>query len=107
MNREARQMTDAVARVLDVGMEFVSVANGERYCVWSQDNYVREDRVAQGIWVGTVNLLVVGKQWLPDEVVPETHLVRKVVTEVGGQNTCNLLLPEHLRRVYRERTESE
>jgi hypothetical protein len=107
LNREARQMTDAVARILDVGMEFVSVANGELYCVWSQDNYLREDRVAQGIWVGTVSLLVVGKQWLPDEVVPETPLVQKVVTEVGGQNTCNLLLPEHLRRVYRERTESE
>jgi hypothetical protein len=54
-----------------------------------------------------VNLLVVGKQWLPDEVVEETQLVRKVVTQVGSQHTCNLLLPEHLRRVYRERTESE
>ena len=104
LNREARQMTDAVVRVLDVGMYFDSVANGERYCVFAQESSVREDRVAQGIWIGAVNIVVFGKMWIAEEV-GEVETVRQIVASVGAQHTCNLLLPEHLRRVYRERIE--
>jgi len=102
LNREARQMTDAIARVLDKGDFFYSVANGEKYCVFDQSSSVREDRVAQGIWVGTVNIVVFGKMWLGEP--QDSNLVREIVLSIGGQHTCNLLLQEHLRRVYRERS---
>lgn len=102
LNREARQMTDAIARVLDKGDHFHSVANGETYCVFDQSSSVREDRVAQGIWIGAVNIVVFGKMWLGEP--EDSYLVKEIVLSVGGQNTCNLLLPEYLRRVYRERS---
>ena len=101
LNREARQMTDAIARILDKGEFFYSVANGEKYCVFDQSSSVREDRVAQGIWVGSVNIVVMGKMWLGEP--EDAYLVREIILSIGGQHTCNLLLPEHLRRVYRER----
>lgn len=102
LNREARQMTDAIARILDKGDFFYSVANGEKYCVIDQSSSVREDRVAQGIWVGAVNIVLFGKMWFGEP--EDAYLVREIILWVGGQHTCNLLLPEHLRRVYRERT---
>ena len=102
LNREARQMTDAIARILDKGEFFYSVANGEKYCVFDQSSSVREDRVAQGIWVGSVNIVVFGKMWLGEP--EDAYLVREIVLSIGGQHTCNLLLPEYLRRVYRERS---
>jgi hypothetical protein len=97
-------MTDAIARILDKGDFFYSVANGEKYCVFAQDSSVREDRVAQGIWVGSVNIVVFGKMWLGRQDPADLDVIREIVLSIGGQNTCNLLLPEHLRRVYRERT---
>jgi hypothetical protein len=102
LKREALQMTDAVARVLDQGDTCPSVANGEHYCVMEQYNEVAEDRIAQGLFVGAVNLKILGKIWLKDEQVSLGPLVEKVNTNVGAQFTCNLNLPSHLRRVYRE-----
>jgi len=117
LKREALQMTDAIERILDQGQCFKSVSNGECYCVMEQINSVAEDRVAQGLFVGAVNLDIIGKIWLTDEIEPGTKeglaglaaidgkvpLVREVELSVGGVFTCNLNIPPHLRRVYRER----
>lgn len=102
LKREALQMTDAVARVLDQGDTCPSVANGEHYCVMEQLNEVAEDRIAQGLFVGAVNLKILGKIWLKDEQVSLGPLVEKSNINVGAEFTCNLNLPSHLRRVYRE-----
>lgn len=111
LKREALQMTDAVARILDQGQCFNSVANGECYCVFQQKAEVAEDRIAQGLFVGSVNLEILGKVWLTDEITDESNLplidrkiplVRTPVVSVGAENSCNLNLPPHRRRVYRE-----
>jgi hypothetical protein len=104
LKRAALQMADSVGRVLDQGQTFYSVSNGETYCVYQQISQTPEDRLGQGLYVGAVNLLVVGKVWLEGEKVPPNiPMVTEVDTWVGGQNTCNLLLPSYLRRVYREK----
>lgn len=110
LKREALRMNDDLARILDQGDGFNSVANGETYAVFEQTSEVAEDRIAQGLYVGALNLLIVGKVWLKGEEASAQTVDGKIplVTEVDaftqGQNTCNLNLPSYLRRVYRERT---
>lgn len=103
LKREALQMTDAIARILDKGDIFPSVALGDDYCVLDQTNQVEEDRVAQGLFVGNVTLRILGKVWLK-EPVADIPLVKQVRLLTGADFTCNLKLPQHLRNVYREET---
>lgn len=105
LKREALRMTDDIARILDQGDAFVSVASGENYCVYEQTNEVSEDRIAQGLYVGALNIVVMGKVWLKEELPggEQVPLVTEVNAFVQGQNTCNLLIPARLRRIYRER----
>jgi len=103
LKREALRMVDVLCRFLDQGDFFYSVANGETYNIHQQTNSVSEDRIAQGIYVGAVNLMVFGKVWLKDsEDVP---LVEEVHLAVGSQDTSTLLIPNYLRRIYRENSE--
>lgn len=103
LKRESRQMTDAISRILDKGDVFPSVALGDCYCVLEQQNQVSEDRVADGLFVGNVTLRILGKVWLK-EPPEEVDLVQQVRVLTGGEFTCNLNLPPHLRNVYREET---
>lgn len=100
LKREALQMTDAISRILDKGDVFRSVALGDCYCVLEQANQVEEDQVAQGLFVGHLTLRILGKTWLKEPV--DLSLVRQVRILTGGEFTCNLNLPPHLRNVYRE-----
>ena len=103
LKREALQMTDAIARILDKGDVFPSVALGDDYCVLEQTNQVEEDQVAQGLFVGNITLRIMGKTWLKDPTA-DIPLVKQVRMLTGAQFTCNLKLPPHLRNVYREET---
>lgn len=111
LKREALQMSDGLLRILDQGQEFPSVASGEDYCIMENEGSLSEDRVAQGLFVTAVNLKILGKMWLnvgpteePNLLVENgvTPLVKSVNVFVGAENSCNLNLPKHLRRVYRE-----
>lgn len=111
LKREACQMTEDICRILDQGDEFNSVANGDHYCVTMQQNEIAEDRVAEGLFVGAVNLKILGKCWLQGEVTDEANeaiingtipLVQTVNTFVGSDDLSTLNLPPYLRRVYRE-----
>jgi hypothetical protein len=50
-----------------------------------------------------MNLKILGKTWLKGS--KEVPLITEVGADVGSQHTCNLLIPIHLRRIYRERME--
>jgi hypothetical protein len=103
LKREALRMTDILCRLLDQGSVFNSVASGEGYGILEQSNEVSEDRIAQGLHVGAITILIMGKTWLQGEEAE--HLVHEVGLSIGSEHTCNLLLPVHLRRVYREKVE--
>lgn len=103
LKREALRMTDEMEKFLDQGDFFPSVANGEDYSIYDQSSSVSEDRIAQGLFVGALNLKILGKTWLKG--AKEAHLITEVNADVGSQHTCNLLIPVHLRRIYRERLE--
>lgn len=103
LKREALRMTDVLSRILDQGGVFNSVASGEGYGILEQLNEVSEDRIAQGLYVGAITILIMGKIWLHGEEAE--HLVSEVGLSIGSEHTCNLLLPAHLRRVYREKVE--
>jgi hypothetical protein len=114
LKREALQMIDACARILDKSDHFFSVATGETYCIMSAEREVSEDRVAQGLFVCGIDLKIMGMIWLKgilddlDEpnlrvengVIP---LIKDVNIMVTAQNTCNLNIPSYLRRIYVER----
>lgn len=103
LKREALRMTDVMEKFLDQGDFFPSVANGEDFSVYDQANSVAEDRIAQGLFVGALNLKILGKTWLKGS--KEVPLITEVNADIGSQHTCNLLIPIHLRRIYRERVE--
>jgi hypothetical protein len=101
LKQQSRRMVDAISRILDKSDEFPSVDLGDNYCVYDQTNELQEDRIADGLFVGTINLKILGKVWLKDPE-PETELVQQVRILTGSEFTCNLNLPRHLRNVYRE-----
>jgi hypothetical protein len=101
LKQQSRRMVDAIARILDKSDEFPSVDLGDNYCVYEQTNELQEDRIADGLFVGTVNLKILGKTWLKDPE-PDVDLVQDIRILTGAQFTCNLNLPPHLRNVYRE-----
>jgi hypothetical protein len=101
LKQQSRRMVDAITRILDKSDEFPSVDLGDNYCVYDQTNELQEDRIADGLFVGTVNLKILGKVWLK-EPEPDIDLVQDIQFLVGSQFTCNLNLPPHLRNVYRE-----
>jgi hypothetical protein len=101
LKQQSRRMVDAISRILDKSDEFPSVDLGDNYCVYDQTNELQEDRIADGLFVGTVNLKILGKAWLKDPE-PEIELVQDIRILTSSQFTCNLNLPPHLRNVYRE-----
>ncbi|HUU59212.1 MAG TPA: hypothetical protein VMZ50_06695, partial [Phycisphaerae bacterium] len=103
LKRQANQMTDAICRILDKGDIFPSAGLGDHYCVMENISQVQEDQLAKGLYVGAVNLKILGKVWKKPAPEP-TELVQEIVCSVTAQFTCNLNLPPHLRNVYREAT---
>ena len=105
-------MIDKISEIIDWGVTFPSVAGGDHYCVMEQQAHVTEHRVEQGLFITALSAKIMGSIWLrqgEDEanVVEElglTPLVREVHTHVGSEFSCNLNLPKHVRRVYRERS---
>jgi hypothetical protein len=112
LRREALMMIDKVSELIDYGSTFDSVACGDHYCVMEQQQHVTEHRVEQGLYVTALSAKLMGHIYLrpgDDEanVLIEqgvTPLVREVNLRVGAEFSCNLNLPKHLRRRYRERT---
>jgi hypothetical protein len=101
LKQQSRRMVDAISRILDKSDEFPSVDLGDCYCVYDQTNELQEDRIADGLFVGTVNLKILGKVWLKNPE-PDIELVQDIHILTSAQFTCNLNLPQHLRNVYRE-----
>lgn len=112
LRREALLMIDKISEIIDWGEVFDSVAGGDHYCVMEQQQLVTEHRVEQGLFVTALSAKIMGGIWLrPDddkanvfEELGLTPLVQEVRTHVGAEFTCNLNLPKHARRVYRERS---
>lgn len=112
LRRESLLMIDKISEIIDWGVTFPSVAAGDHYCVMEQQTHVTEHRVEQGLFVTALNAKIMGSIWLrqgEDEanVFDEmglTPIVREIHTHVGAEVSCNLNLPKHVRRVYRERS---
>jgi hypothetical protein len=112
LRRESLQMIDKLSEIIDWGTVFPSVAGGDHYCVMEQQTHVTEHRVEQGLFVTALNAKIMGSIWLrPGDneanVYKElglTPIVKEVHTHVGSEFSCNLNLPKHVRRVYRERS---
>lgn len=113
LKREASQMVESICRVLDWGDEFMSVANGDHYCVLGQISETPEDRIGEGLMVSANKFVLLGKCWLKGEVEDEVNLkgsitngliplVKFVNVSVGSDAQYTLSLPPYLRKVYRE-----
>jgi hypothetical protein len=113
LKREVSQMIESICRVLDWGDEFMSVANGDHYCVLGQTSETPEDRLGEGLFVCADKLILLGKCWLKGEVENEVNLkgsitngliplVKFVDVSLGSDSQYTLSLPPYLRKVYRE-----